>query len=124
MTDKWKFFKEVDFSDPKIFQYHIDTRDFHCFTFDECHYIPDFSILTKYPERFFYSPEEVKKLLDRFYAESGGKKDWRYFFLKGNENWDMKYIRIYRTEHGLIVCTRDNHALKKEITNSEVGQKY
>lgn len=123
-NDEWIFFKDVDFSDKKILQYHVDTRDFHCLTRTEkSDKVPDINILSKYPERFFYSAEEVKNLLDRFYTESGGEKDWRFFFLKSVKDWSMKYIRIYRIEQGLIVCTKDNHALKKETTNAEVGKK-
>lgn len=118
----WIFFKEVNFADNQILQYHIDTRDFHCLANTEkSDKLPQVNKLAKYPERFFYSAEEVAAMLDRYYTESGGEMDWRFFHLIGIDYW-LKYIRIYRVDQGLIVCNNDNRALKKELTNSEVGK--
>ena len=125
MDNDWISFKEVDFTDENILQYHIDTRDFCCFANTEKPNEPvDISKLKKYPERFFYSSEEVVALLNRYYEESGGEKDWRFFALEGMSNWELKYIRIYRTEFGLIICTQSKYALKKEITDLKVENDY
>lgn len=124
-TDEWLFYTEIDFSDKKILQYHIDTRDFHCYTNTEkAEKDLNLKTLAKYQGKFFYTGEEVVSLLTRYFNESGGKKDWRFFYLKGLDNWQMKYIRIHRTEHGLVVCNNEHYALKKEITNAEVGKDY
>jgi hypothetical protein len=63
-------------------------------------------------------------LLDRYYNESGGNVKWRFFNLIGMNNWGMKYIRIWRTELGFIICTSGNYALKKEVLSSPVEQDY
>ena len=127
--DNWIFFKEVDFADETILQYHIDTRDFHCAVSKEKNEKIDISKLQKYPERFFYSPDETKILLTRLFDESGGNGTWRMLTLEGlgaaySENWLLKYIRIYRTNKGLIFCNSHQYALKKEILSCPVNVKH
>lgn len=121
IQDKWIPFKQVDFTDKTILQYHIDTRDFHCLRqTDKPENLPDLDKLDKYGDSFYYSDEEIKNLIERYFNQSGGKRDWRFFFIKGlGETWDLKYIRIYRTDKGMLVCTRDNRAIRKDITASE-----
>lgn len=110
----WKFFKEVDFSDPSIKQYHIDTRDFHCSTNTEETIINiDLHKTRKQPEKYFHTAEEIAALLNRFFEESGGDKKWRMFTLTGEAafrtaNWELKYIRIYRFDKGLIIASARN----------------
>lgn len=49
MLNEWTFFKDVDFNDSTILQYHIDTRDFHCLSNDETPTeLPDINTLKKY----------------------------------------------------------------------------
>ena len=121
----WVFYKEVDFADKKILQYHIDTRDFYCLTNTEkAEKFPDISKLLKYPERFFHTPDEIVKMINRYYTDSGGEKEWRFFSLKGVDNWSMKYIRIYRADEGLLVCNNSHYALRKEILNEVVNIDY
>ena len=120
MSDNWTHFKEIDFADEKIQQYHIDTRDFHCIThFEKSEKSPILHSLMKYKDDFFYSAEEVKNLLTRYFEESGGEKKWRCLYVEGINDW-FKYIRIHRTEHGLLVCSRDNYALRKSLTCGKV----
>lgn len=126
--DGWNFFADVNFADEKIKQYHVDTRDFHCATNKEVDVKVDFAKIKKYPERFFHTPVEVMNTLTRLYNESGGKMDWRFLTLDSkdghSDNWNMKYIRIFRTELGLVVCNNKHYALSKEVLKCKVNQEY
>ena len=127
MENEWNFYSEIDFSNEAIQQYHIDTRDFHCITNENK---PEkelqFQKIEKYQDRFFHTAEEVRNLLDRLFGESGGRKSWRFLMLESTDkrmdNWNMKYIRIHRTDKGLVVCDNTNYALSKEILNCKVNQ--
>lgn len=120
---EWIFYKELYLNDPENNVFSIDTRDFHSGYRLEEKAHPDFQTLKKYPD-FFHTEQEIKDLLDRYYEESGGKAEWRFFNLVGMDNWKMKYIRIWRTEFGFIVCNSDNRALKKELLSCPVEQKH
>ncbi len=129
MEDDWKFYEEIDFSDEKIKIYHIDTRDFHCITSTgEPEKKMDFAKIKKYPERFLHTADEVKALLSRFFNESGGKVKWRFLMLdstdKKMDNWNLKYIRIHRTDSGLVVCDNRHYALNKEILSCPVNKEH
>jgi hypothetical protein len=128
----WKFYTEIDFSDEKINQYHIDTRDFNCSTNNNK---PpkerniDFSKAIKEPERFCHTGEEILLLLNRLFTESGGKGKWRMLCLEGEgehrtSNWQFKYIRIHRLEKGLVVCNSQHWVMNKEMLKSKVNQEY
>jgi len=58
-------------------------------------------------------------LLNRYYKESGGKGNWRMFSL-GEKGWLMKYIRIWRTPLGFIICDCNNKALKREYLHKPI----
>lgn len=119
----WIFFKNIDWNNPKANRFSIDTRDFHCLAiFNE---IPhkDYDTLSKY-DHFFFTEEELKTLIDRYFSESGGEQDWRFFNLETIQNWGLKYIRIARTEKGFIVCNSDWKALSKEVLNGKVERQY
>ncbi len=121
--DEWVFFREIDWECPKNNKFNVDTRDFHCgYLWDDIGH-EDFDKLKKY-SRFFLSKEELVDLLERYYLESGGEGEWRYFTLNHNDSrvlyWNMKYIRIYRTELGFIVCNSNEKAILKDILMSEV----
>jgi hypothetical protein len=126
----YKFMKMVDFRDETIKEYHIDTRDFYCSTSKvDSGRVPDLSKVNNYPLRFFHTPEEVMVTLDRLFQESGGNVKWRHLALTGEgarvtNNWNLKYIKIYRTEHGMIACNRDNFVLSKSILACPVEQEY
>ena len=129
IPDDWDFFKNIDFSDQSILQYHIDTRDFHCVIFKEQPEKPlDFvKILRPFQlPKFIHTPEEVMELLTRYYNDSGGnvKSGWRLFCLEGEEGWIMKYIRIYRVDQGLVICNSHHHALNKEFLSRKVQKEY
>lgn len=122
--DKWVFFRDIDWDCPKNNRFNVDTRDFHCGYFWDENEHKDWSTIKKYPH-FFHTKEELVTLLERYYKESGGKCNWRYFTLENHDNgWSLKYLRIFRTDLGYIVCDSDNVALKKEILDRKVDDKY
>ncbi len=118
----WIPYNEVNWLDPENNVFSTDTRDF-CISscFIEKH--DDFDTIKKYPH-FFHTEEEVKSLMDRFFTESKGKGEWRMFSLGAGQNWNMKYIRIWRTELGFVVCDTYNKALKKDFLEQKVNQEY
>lgn len=131
MSNDWKFFKEVNFDDTEINQFHVDTRDFCVSMYSEKDTAKNLSDIKKYPDKFFHTAKEVAELLNRYYYQLGGDSKKRYFMLTlsdsglpYSEGWQMKYIRIYRTEHGLLVCNRDSYALKKEILANKIKKPY
>lgn len=117
---EWIPFQEIDWADPKNNTFWIDTRDFHAGYGwrDEPH--SDFDTLKKYP-RFFWTKEDLVKLLERYFTEAGGKAKWRYFTLEGINNWRLKYIRIARTELGFIICDENWEALGKGVLEANVA---
>lgn len=120
--EEWKPYKEVDFADQKVMQFHVDTRDFGVMTAQRTsENVPTLTKLLKYKDRFFRSDEEVAAMIDRFYRQSGGEKEWRLFALPGIENWSLKYLRIYRTDHGLLVCDAYDHALRKDTLDADAA---
>ena len=115
--NNWKKLSEVDFTDKSILQYHVDTRDFHCLcktTVSEK--IPNIAKLSKYGNRFFHTDQEVSDMINRYHIESGGEMDWRFFIIdaKDCDNWSLKYLRIYRTPFGLVVCNSDGRAINRD----------
>jgi hypothetical protein len=117
--DEWVFFQEIDWDCPNNNVFWIDTRDFHCgYNFKEKPH-KNFDKLKKH-EYFFHTKQELVDLIERYFTESGGQQEWRFFNLKGVDNWNMKYIRIARTELGYIVCDSDWRALTKDFLSREV----
>jgi len=125
--NEWVFFKDIDWNCPKNNRFNVDTRDFHCgYNFKKELHI-DYPTVSKYV-KFFYSEEELKKEIERLYNESGGKGEWRMLELISNDgrvkNWNLKYLRIWRTEKGFLVCNSDNKAIPKDILSCAVNQEY
>ena len=122
--NKWIPYRELELQDEENNMFSIDTRDFHAgYTLKEKH--PDWSTIKKYQKRFFHTEEEIRKLLDRYYEESGGEREWRFLSLKGfGEDWRMKYLRIWRTELGFIVCDSYYKAISKENLSLPVNKEY
>ena len=118
---EWIPFQEIDWADPKNNTFWIDTRDFHAGYGwrDEPH--SDFDTLKKYPH-FFWTQEDMVELLNSYFTQSGGKDDWRYFSLNGMDNWNLKYIRIARTDLGFIICDRSWRAIKRDILTNGVNE--
>jgi hypothetical protein len=123
--DNWIFFKDVDFDDEKSMQFHVDTRDFRVMKAERVsERVPDLKKILKYPARFFRTPEEVAAILVRLYEESGGEKEWRHLSLSHYDGWDLKYLRIYRTQYGLLICNSNDRVLGKSFLDSEVINHY
>lgn len=119
--DEWVFFKEIDFECPNFNRFNIDTRDFHCgYIFEDSSHK---DINTLKGKNFFHTLEELKETLERFYEESGGKDDWRFFSLESyGKSWELKYLRIFREEDGYIICDLDNKALNKDILQGKIDK--
>lgn len=125
ISNEWVKFQDVDFADETMKQFHVDTRDFHCIArVDEFQGIDVEKLFKAKCSKFFHTADEVKSLLNRLYEESGGEKEWRCLNLTTQAGWEMKYIRIFRTEYGLVVCNSQNHALNKQILSGEVIQEF
>lgn len=128
----WKYYEDVDFSNQEIAIYNIDTRDFYCSAQPKegLKREPlDTRTIDKYPQsKYYHTEQEVKDLLKRFWTESGGDGEWRYLYLETNHpqvlNWNLKYIRIFRTDKGFLVCNDDCYILSKSVLSSPVGKEY
>ncbi len=141
--DNWILFKDIDWNDENYNQFNVDTRDFHVgYCKRDLNAIVDEHDLTwheksyktirwdkirKYP-RFFFSEEELKALIERLYTESGGKGEWRMLDLvSGDErvrNWNLKYLRIWRTDKGFVICNNYNVAIPKPILEVKVDLEH
>lgn len=127
MTEQqeWMKFTEIEWNDPKFNKFNLDTRDFHVgYTWkEELH--PDMSTLRSYPH-FFFTEEEMKKELARIFEQSGGEGEWRMIDLESSDervrNWNLKYLRIWRTDLGFIICNQDEKALTKELIQKPINQ--
>lgn len=120
MTEQpeWVHFSKIDWDCENFNQFNIDTRDFHVgYRFEDKPH-KDMATFKKYPE-FFHTKDELVSLIQRYFDESGGDGEWRYFSLKGNNNdvsgWDLKYLRIWRTDLGFVICNSNHRALRKSI---------
>ena len=121
----WIKINDVDFFDETILQYHIDTRDFCCLCNKEKRDDElDLHKIDKLKERFYHTSEEIISLIERYKKESGGDGSWRFFNLKGADNWSMKYIRIFRNENGLLVCDSNSKVLNKEFLSQNIERKH
>ena len=133
----WKYYEDVDFSDKNIARYNIDTRDFYCSvqTKEQMEVKEslieklDTTKIDKYPvTKFYHTEQEVKDLIERFWRESGGDGEWRMITLKSKNknvtNWNLKYIRIVRTEKGLLVCNAYGAIISKNSLSDPIEQEY
>lgn len=133
----WKYYEDIDFSDVNISRYNIDTRDFYCGvqTKEEMERPNnliaklDTSVIDKQPTtKYYHTEQEVKDLIERFWRESGGDGEWRMLSLKSKNahvsNWELKYVRIVRTEKGLLVCNAYGTILSKNTLNDPIEQEY
>lgn len=115
IQDRWIPFQQVEWDNPQFNKFNIDTRDFHVIANESIPH-PDTDYLhRKYGSSFFHTIDELKTLIGRYYNESGGEQDWRYFAIQKSDNWHLKYIRVFRTDYGFIVCDKDNKAMRKDI---------
>lgn len=125
--DEWIKFEDLDFNDPNYNVYSIDTRDFHCGYRMVREARPDFATLKRYPT-FFFTEQEVRELITRLFEESGGEGTWRYLDLDVRHErvngWQIKYIRIWKTPLGFLVCNSHNEAIKKEIWANKINEAH
>lgn len=139
MKDEWIPHTEIDWNDKTILLYNIDTRDFHCaqvraegFSEEEgCNPRQNLNLskLVKYKDRFFHTSDEAKETIARLFTESGGAVEWRMIWFTGegnrlSENWNMKYFRIHRTEHGLLICHNKHYALSKQVLSCKMNEEF
>jgi hypothetical protein len=125
--DEWVFFRDIDWDYPDNNRFNIDTRDFHCgYLFDSKPH-DDYAKLSTKAE-FFHTKEELVSLIERLYVESGGEGEWRMLDLVVNDdrltNWNLKYLRIYRTDRGFVVCNSKQKSLNKTLLDNPVDQRY
>lgn len=130
---------EINFENPDIKMVVIDTRDFECAVRDAIppkkakepydkkgsfHEI-DLDKIAKYGDRFFHTPETVKAILDHLYNGSNGPGKWRHLMLelhKERTGWDLKYLRLFHTDKGWLICSDHCYALSNEILTSPIQQ--
>jgi len=84
----------------------------------------DYSKLKTYEKRFFYTKDELVELIERLFIESGGEAEWRMLSVRNHENWNLKYLRIHRTELGFLICDSDSRAVNKDDLKQPIIQKY
>lgn len=133
----WKYYEDVDFSDENVARYNIDTRDFYCAvqTKEEMEQSDrlieklDTSVIDTYPtSKFYHTEKEVKDMIERFWRESGGDGDWRCLSLKSKNknvtNWNLKYIRIVRTDKGFLVCNSYGVIISKNSLSDPIETEY
>lgn len=125
---KWIPYQEVDFNNTDYNTFSIDTRDFHCIASNRTNENLNLRGTSRNPELYYFNHDELKALLDRYFTESGGACEWRYFSIVGAEcGWNMKYLRIFRKKKGFLLCTefRDVYTVwKKKILNGEIDKKH
>jgi hypothetical protein len=136
----WKYYEDIDFLDQSIVRYNIDTRDFYCAIQtkaqleeieknDKLIIKLDISVIDKYPaNKYYHTEQEVKDLIERFWRESGGDGEWRMLSLKSKNkhvtNWELKYIRIARTDKGFLVCNDCGVILSKNTLSDPIEKEY
>ncbi len=133
----WKYYEDVDFSDESIARYNIDTRDFYCAVqtkaemeeYDRLITTLDTTKIDKYPvTKFYHTEQEVKDLIERLWRESGGDGEWRMITLKSKNknvtNWNLKYVRIVRTEKGFLVCNAHGAIINKSDLSDPIEKEY
>lgn len=128
----WVKFDTVDYNDENFNKFNIDTRDFHVgqTVTDEVH--KDLKVLEKYPNKFFLTVDKLKSIVERFYIESGGEKEWRMMDLVSKESrvtgWRLKYLRIQKYvingENRFLVCNSYGEAIPSHLLDCSVDQEH
>ena len=132
MSVNWKHLFEVDFNSEHTLYWVIDTRDFHVNCISN-HYmnkpegLPDLEKLKKYPNRFFSDPDKMKRILINLYEKSGGEGEWRFISFKNQhkkktDNWQLKYLFVFKTDYGLLICDKDKKAVRKDLFEEEIDE--
>jgi hypothetical protein len=134
MSVHWKHLFDIDFSSDLNIYWVIDTRDFHVNSISD-HYmnIPDLpkshelQTLLNYTERFFSNADEIKNILTDLYYRSGGEGEWRFISFKNQskkktDDWELKYLFVFRTDHGLLICDKDKNPLRKDLFQEQIDE--
>jgi hypothetical protein len=131
MSAEWKSLFKIDFDNEQDLYWVVDTRDFYVNSISN-HYmntpeLPDLQKLSKHPNRFFSTPDEVKNILADLYYRSGGEGEWRFISFKNQEkkitsNWQLKYLVIFKTDHGLLICDKDEVPIRKDLFDEEIDE--
>lgn len=121
--NNWIPFQDIDWDNPNFNKFSIDTRDFYTFSNFSKEIHPDIKTLLRYKD-FFLTKEELLSTINRYFIESGGPGKWRMFSLEDSDNWNLKYLRIFKTNEGFLICDSNEKALRKTKLNLKVNQKY
>lgn len=128
--NNWIPYNQIDWTNIKLLQFHIDTRDFCCNASTEPVPGIDLYKTRKFTANYFHTVDEILALLKRYHEESGGTVEWRMFSLDGQakyrtSNWQLKYIRIFRLPQGLVVYDdKDKFLFSKDMLACSVNQEY
>lgn len=112
-----------------INQISIDTRDFDSMIITDNHIENnpkhkisrkyDEAIALKYPNRFIYTIEEIKKYMTIAYERSGGSNKWRYLCYKNYRRetygWELKYILIHKIADNQYVILSKHDKIYNEL---------
>lgn len=131
----WVFYKDINFADKRIQQYHVDTRDFCVSTNTNPPKVRLNQMrLSENEQDYYHTDKEIRDLLDRYFKESGGRVKWRMLMLEGEgaaktSSWQLKYMLIYRLPKGLIVAYHRNevdiaYVYSKQILACPVNKAY
>lgn len=122
--DNWIKHKEVEYDNESVKQIHVDTRDFHCLVMMKDHEEEvDLEKLKKFDNDYFYTPSEVKNIIQYLFDKSGGERKYRMLCFKTLScGWELKYIRFYKTKYGFIVCNRNGKFKDKMFWTSEIDR--
>jgi hypothetical protein len=117
--------------DDSIRSISCDTRDFGCimgYDLEDTPYL-DLDKVKKYPD-FFYTIQEVEAILKDLYERSCGPGEWRMLTFKDNGsyistgNWNLQYIRIYKTKFGYVMCDASKRMVRKGFWDQQIDKEY
>jgi len=118
----WIFFREINWNNDKLKQVHVDTRDFYASLLEEpSEKTPRSKDIAMRKGQYIFTTDEIKTMLERYYTDSGGGREWRFFALEHYKFW-FKYIRILKIVDGWLVCGPDFKLLSKATLASKVLQ--
>lgn len=124
--DNWIKHTEVDYDNVSVNQIHVDIRDFHCIVMTKEHdeKIP-FYELRKSDNDYFYTPNEVKNIIQYLFDKSSSEGKWRMLCFKTLScGLDLQYIRFYKTKYGFVSCTRNRKFKNKIFWTTEIDVEY
>ena len=116
--EEWKDFTKFPEGTKSV---HCDTRDFGVNFTDIEKKVTGLEKMIQYKDRFFMTEQEVLEVMKDLYTKSGGESEWRMITFndalenkKWGMNWQFKYLRFLKTEHGWVIRP-DNRCYPKYI---------